>query len=70
MELGKVWLRQPVTKVVARSKQRGLIIASDQGSCLGHQCRETLLTGETGSIVSVGASRDANHCPPRWEANG
>ncbi len=37
----EVWLKQPVAKV------RGPIMAGDQGSCRGHHCSETALTGES-----------------------
>jgi hypothetical protein len=45
-------------------ERRGSIIASDQGSCLGHLCSETLLTGEFSPIVSVGASSGREQLPP------
>jgi hypothetical protein len=48
--------RQPAAKVIARSRAKKPIIAVDQGSCRGHKCSETSLTGDPGSIVSVGAS--------------
>ncbi len=35
-------------------EQRGPIIAGDQGSCRGQQYSENALSGEPGSIVSVG----------------
>jgi hypothetical protein len=46
---GGWWLRSSGDR-----KLRGPIVASDQTSCQGQQCSETLLTGEPSSIVSVG----------------
>jgi hypothetical protein len=68
MELGQEgWLKQLVAKV------RGPIMAGDQGSRQGHQCRGTSLTGESGSIVSVGASPGRKPLPPyagsKWLAH-
>jgi hypothetical protein len=40
------------------------LLASDQGSCWGHKCSETSLTGEFSSIVSVGASPGREQLPP------
>ncbi len=45
-------------------EQRGPIVAGDQGSRRGHQCRETSLIREPGSIVSVGASLGHGLLPP------
>jgi hypothetical protein len=45
-------------------------VAGDQGSRQGHQCSEASLTGEPGSIVSVGASLEQELLLPRREANG
>jgi hypothetical protein len=59
MEPGKAWLSSTRDR-----KQRGPIIASNQGSCWGHQCSETTLTGEPGSIVSLGASLGQELLPP------
>ncbi len=44
--------------------------SGDQGSCWGHQCTETSLTEEPGSIVSVVAYLGRKPLPPRREANG
>jgi hypothetical protein len=42
MELGQErWLKQAVVKV------RGPIVASDQGSCQGHHCSETIIIGKS-----------------------
>jgi hypothetical protein len=60
-----------VAKVVARLRAKMTylpIVAGDQGSRQCHQCGETSLTGEPGSIVILGA-QDANHCYPRRVAN-
>jgi hypothetical protein len=43
---------------------------SEWKSCWGHQCSETSLTGEPGSIVCVGAYPGREPLPPRQEANG
>jgi hypothetical protein len=66
MEPGKAWLRSSQDQV-----QRGPIIAGDQRAHQGHQCSKTLLTGEPGSILSVGASLGRKPLtPPRQEADG
>ncbi len=59
-----------VAKVVARSRERGAIVAGDQGSHRGHQCSETSLAGEPGSIVRVGFPQGRKPLFPRWGANG
>jgi hypothetical protein len=67
IEPGKVWLRS-----FQDWEQKGPILAGDQRSCQGHQCRETSLTGEPGSIVSVDTSLGLELLPadpPRREAN-
>ncbi len=45
------------------SKKDLHIVAGDQGSRQGLQCGKSTLTGEPGSIVSVGASWDMKNCP-------
>jgi hypothetical protein len=55
MEPCKAWLRQPVAKVVRNCKQRGSIVAGDQGTRRGHQCSKTSLTKDPSSR-SVGAT--------------
>ncbi len=64
MELGQEgWLKQLV------AKDRGPIMSGDQGSRQGHQCSETVLTGDSNSRSVWVHPRDANRCPHRREAN-
>ncbi len=47
MELGQErWLKQPVAKV------RGFIMDGDRGSCRGHHCSKTALTGNLRELLS------------------
>jgi hypothetical protein len=64
MEPGKAWLRQPVAKVIARSRAKRTYRSGDQGAHRGHQCSETLLKGEPSSIVSVSTSLGRKLLPP------
>ncbi len=78
MELGQEgWLKQPAAKV------RGPIMAGDQGSCWGHWCSETMLTGElqfqkcgcipgTQTVAPLGGTQtvdslDQSDCVLVWE---
>jgi hypothetical protein len=49
VDLGKAWLR-----LSRDCKQRGTIVAGDQGSRRGHQFSETSLTGEPGFVLRGG----------------
>jgi hypothetical protein len=54
------WLKQPVAKV------RGPIMAGDQGSCRGHHCSKTALTGNLSSKVWLN-HWGVNCCPLYWK---